>query len=96
MPDASDDFGRALGVMYGESVPPLSVPFGLDLCGFVTWLFTGVVVGGIAVAAGFAFTNNHDDNFRREQFEEQYEIPDFDFTPFNYERTEDLDPERAS
>jgi hypothetical protein len=90
MPNASggDDYQQALSSLYGDSVGPFGMPFGLDACTFASWIVTLVAAGAMVAAFVVAAVDNpgggrgnssgggSSDTIERPDFE-------FDFSDFN-------------
>lgn len=66
MPDPSgvSDVGKSLTGQVGQSVPALSSPFQLTLCGVVAWIAGGTLLLAVLIAMGFAAFNNPADASR--------------------------------
>lgn len=73
-PSGTRDIARAFSGQLEGTIPGLTGPFGLDLCGFKTWIVAGATTLGMLGALGFALATGGSENRNRDT-----PPPDFDF-----------------
>lgn len=65
-PSGTRDIAGAFSGQLEGTIPGHTGPFGLDLCGFLYWIVTGVATLGVVGALIFAAVTSEDNN--RERF----------------------------
>ena len=92
---------KNLSSRYGSYIPQQTVPFDLNLCGFLTWAIAAGGTAGVLVALIWALSTNEGSNFLREsqaeEFREFQELRDssgFGFSDgdFNFDDFENQSP----